>query len=343
MLRLPSMFPHTFTLGLMLFITLICTPAISAGQDHTVAPDNGTAANLSESSKSNETVSKAPTVPADGQTMARDKNISLQLGVGDMVEMSVYGVPDLATKTRISSDGKIYCPLIGYTQVAGLTAEEAQKLIETRLAEFVKNPHVSLLVTEYASQGVSVLGSVARPGIYPVLGQQRLFDVISAAGGLSEKAGRSLTVTHRSEPDRTITIDLTRNLKDNPDTNIQVLPGDTIIVRKADIVYVVGDVARPSGLIMEANGLTVLQAVALAGGTSRTAKLGGARIIRQTTAGITETPVDLSKILKAKSPDLQLRPDDILVVPSSTGKIIAGASLQAALQAATLLSVAAVP
>jgi polysaccharide export outer membrane protein len=270
--------------------------------------------------------------------------MSLQLGVGDLLEMSVYGVPELATKTRISSNGDMYCPLIGYTHVAGLTAEEAQKLIETRLAGFLKNPHVSLFVTEYASEGASVLGAVMRPGVYPVLGQQHLFDLVSAAGGLSEKAGRSLTVTHRSDPDKTITIDITRNLQDNPDTNVPVFPGDTIIVRKADIVYVVGDVARPSGLLMEAGGLTVLQAVALAGGTTRTAKMSGAKILRKGPGGgMTETPVQLKKILQAKAADLQMQPDDILVVPSSTGKVIAGATLQAALQAATLLSVSAVP
>ena len=170
------------------------------------------------------------------------------------------------------------------------------------------------------------------------------FDLISAAGGLNERAGRSLSVTHRSDPDKALTIDITRNLQDNPDTNIAVFPGDTIIVRKADIVYVVGDVARPSGLVMEAGNLTVLQAVALSGGTTKTAKLSGAKILRKGPGGgMVETPVPLKKILQAKAPDLQLQADDILVVPSSTGKVIAGATLQAALQAATLLSVAAVP
>src|ERR1017187_2884553 len=326
------------TLGLALFFaaTLFCTAgANAAAQDQTAPLKNG---------NNNSGEGKAPSVSGTTPSSQRGGDMSLQLGVGDLLEMSVYGVPELATKTRISSNGDMYCPLIGYTHVAGLTAEEAQKLIEARLAGFVKNPHVSLFVTEYASEGASVLGAVMRPGVYPVLGQQHLFDLVSAAGGLSEKAGRSLTVTHRSDPDKTITIDITRNLQDNPDTNVPVLPGDTIIVRKADIVYVVGDVARPSGLLMEAGGLTVLQAVALAGGTTRTAKLSGAKILRKGPGGgMTETPVQLKKILQAKAADLQMQPDDILVVPSSTGKVIAGATLQAALQAVTLLSVAAVP
>jgi polysaccharide biosynthesis/export protein len=326
-------------LGYALFFTVALSSASGAnafGQDQTASQNAG-------HNNTNTGEDKGPTTPRGAPAKQRAADTSLELGVGDLLDMSVYGVPELATKTRISSNGDMYCPLIGYTHVAGLTAEEAQNLIETRLSTFVKNPHVSLFVTEYASEGASVLGAVARPGVYPVLGQQHLFDLISAAGGLSEKAGRSLTVTHRSEPDRTVTIDLTRNLKDNPDTNVPVFPGDTIIVRKADVIYVVGDVARPSGLLMEAGGLTVLQAVALAGGTNRTAKLSGAKILRKGPSGMTETPVELKKILQAKAPDLTLLPDDILVVPSSTGKVIAGATLQAALQAATLLSVAAVP
>jgi len=267
----------------------------------------------------------------------------LELGAGDLVEMTVYNVPELATKTRISTKGEMYCPLVGYVHVAGLTTEQAQNQIEEQLAKFVKDPHVTLFVSQYASQGASVLGEVTKPGIYPVLGQQHLFDLISAAGGLTDKAGRSLTVTHRSDPDHTVTVQLPRNLADNSETNVPVYPGDTIIVSKADIVYVVGDVQRPSGLLMDAGGLTVLQALALAGGTGRTAKLNGAKILRKGPTGMTETPVELKKMLQAKAPDIPLEPNDILVIPSSTGKIMAGRTLEAALQAATLVSVAAVP
>jgi polysaccharide export outer membrane protein len=277
------------------------------------------------------------------QSSPGDRNPSLQLGIGDLVEMTVYDVPELATKTRISPTGDIYCALIGPTHVAGLTSEEAAKLIEKRLSAFLKDPYVSLFVMEYASQGASLLGEVAKPGVYPVLGEQHLFDLISASGGLTERAGHSITVTHRSDPDNPVTLPVSRNLSDNPDSNVKVFPRDTIIVRKADIVYVVGDVGRPSGLLMDASGLTVLQAVALAGGTTRTAKLSGAKILRKGPAGMIETPVQLKKILQAKAPDLSLQANDILVVPSSTGRVLAGRTLEAAMQAATLVSVTAIP
>ncbi len=186
------------------------------------------------------------------------------------------------------------------------------------------------------------MGEVAKPGVYPVLGQQRLLDLISAAGGFTDKAGRSVTVTHRNQPDKPVTVPIARNLTDTPDSNIDVFPGDTVIVRKADIVYVVGDVGRPSGFLMDSGNMTVLQAIALAGGTTRTAKLSGATIVRKGPAGMTQTPVHLKEMLAAKAPDVQLQADDILFVPTSTSKLIAGRTLEAALQAATAVGIVAI-
>ncbi len=275
---------------------------------------------------------------------ARDSSNSLRLGTGDLIDVSVYNVPELSTKVRVSSDGNIYLPLVDYVHVGGLTADQAQTLIQKQLSDggFVKNPHVSVFVQEYASQGASVLGEVARPGIYPVVGQQHLFDVISAAGGFTERAGQSITVTHRSQPNKSITVPLARNATDTPEGNIPVFPGDTIVVRKADVVYVVGEVGRPSGFMMDGGHLTVLQAIALAGGTTRIAKLSGARILRKGPEGITETRVELKKILEAKLPDVSMQADDILFVPTSAAKAAAGRSMEAVMQTATALSIVAV-
>ena len=269
---------------------------------------------------------------------------SLRLGPGDLVEVSVYNVPDLSAKARVSASGDISLPLIESVHVGGLTVEAAQNLIQKRLFDggFVKDPHVSLLVDQYTSDGVSVLGEVARPGVYPVLGEQRLFDLISSAGGLTEKAGRSISISHRDQSGNPVTLPLTRNLADNEADNVPVYAGDTIIVRKADVVYVVGDVGKPSGFLMDSGNLTVLQAIALAGGTTRTAKLGSARIIRKGAAGMSETPVHLKQILEAKAPDMAMQADDILFVPTSAAKVMAGRTMEAALQAATAVGVIAV-
>ncbi|HEV2732157.1 MAG TPA: polysaccharide biosynthesis/export family protein [Terriglobales bacterium] len=269
---------------------------------------------------------------------------TLRLGIGDLLEFSVYNVPELSTKTRVGNNGDIYLPLIDYVHVAGLTTEEAQGIVEKRLSDggFLNNPHVTLFIDEYASQGASVLGEVGHPGVYPVLGDRRLFDLISAAGGFSDKAGRSIVVTHRNQPDKPVTVPLTRNLSDSPDSNIAVFPGDTISVRRADVVYVVGEVNKPSGFLMDAENLTVLKAIALAGGTNRTARLSGAKIIRKGPAGMTQTSVQLKRILQAKAPDVPLQAEDILFVPSSAAKQFTGRTFEAAMQAATAVSIVAV-
>jgi polysaccharide biosynthesis/export protein len=324
--------------GAFLFLLLASFTTQTAAQEQSVTKAAGkkdsalTAPDPDQKTRTEQTV------------MARSGSL-LRLESGDLVEVTVYNVPELTTKARISSDGEIYLPLIDSIQVAGLTAEEAEGLIQKRLSDggFVKSPHVTLFVDQYASQGASVLGEVSKPGVYPVLGDQRLFDLVSAAGGFTEKAGRGITVTHRNQTEKPLTVPLSRNVADNPDSNIPIFPGDTVIVHKADLVYVVGDVGRPSGFLMDSGHLTVLQAIALAGGTTRTANLSGARIIRNGPGGITETPVELKKILRAKALDVTMQADDILFVPTSTVKAISGRTFEAAMQAATAVSIVAVP
>lgn len=299
-----------------------------------------TAQDQSTPSAKNSTDTVSPAADAESSNSANP----LRLGTGDLIEVSVYNVPELSTKARVSSNGEIYLPLVDYVHVSGLNADQAQALIQQKLTDggFVKNPHVSVFVQEYASQGASVLGEVTRPGIYPVLGQQRLFDVISAAGGFTEKAGQNIVVTHRNHLDKPVTVPLAQNAIDSPEGNIPVFPGDTIVVRKADVVYVVGEVGRPSGFMMNGGHLTVLQAIALAGGTTRTAKLGSAKILRKSPTGISETPVELKKILQAKAPDLAMQADDILFVPTSAAKAAAGRTMDAVFQTASALSIVAV-
>jgi polysaccharide export outer membrane protein len=235
------------------------------------------------------------------------------------VDVSVYNVPEMETKTRVSSTGDVYLPLIDYVHVDGLTVDEAESVIEKRFDQggYVKSPHVQLFVQEYASAGANVLGEVAKPGVYPVLGEQTLFSVISAAGGFTERAGKNISITRHDQPATPITVPLALNPQDHPESNIPIYPGDTIMVRRADVVFVVGEVTRPSGLMMGDGGrLSVLQAIALAGGTTSSARLGGARIIRKGPTGLTELPVPLKNLMKAKADDIQLEANDILFVPS---------------------------
>lgn len=267
----------------------------------------------------------------------------LRLSAGDLLEVSVYNVPELTTKARIGSSGDVYLPLIDYVHVGDLTVEEAQALIQKRLEDggFVRGAHVTIFIDESASQGVTILGDVAKPGIYPALGNRKLYDLISAAGGFAATAGRKVSIIRQHSQSGPITVDLPRNLADDLQDNIEIMPGDTITVPRAPIIYVVGDVGHPAGFLVDNGSLTVLQALALAGGTNRTAKIGGTRIIRKGPTGMTETRVPLKKMLEAKAPDLNLQADDILFVPLSGARVAAGTGFNAALSAAAGLAIIA--
>ncbi len=289
------------------------------------------------------TPSPANLSPAESARTLANSNV--KLGPGDLIEITVFGVPDLSTKTRVSGSGDVYFPLIDYVHVADLTSDEAQEVIQKRLEDggFVRGPHVSIFVDESASQAITMLGEVIRPGAYPAIGYRRLFDMISAAGGLSDKAGRKITIERRGDASQRIELDLSSsNLAEDTVNNVDIFPGDTIIVSRAGIIYVVGDVQHPSGFMIEDNALSVLKALALAGGGTRTSALNKTKILRQTPNGIQEIPVNLKKVLYAKAPDMALVKGDVLFIPGSAGKAAAYRTADAAMSMSTALAVVAV-
>ena len=267
------------------------------------------------------------------------------IGGGDLLRVSVFGVKDFYVDARVSARGSVSLPLIGDVQLAGLTTDEAQAVIEKRLidGQFMLRPEVSVFAKEYATQGVSVMGEVQKPGIYPMLGSHGLFDVLSMAGGTTPKSGITVTITHRSRPHDPVQVKLV-DVGKSPDANSEILPGDTVFVSKAGIVYVVGDVKNPSGIAIENDSdMTVLKAIAIAGGVNPTAAVSSAKLIRRTSNGPEETSIPLKKILSAKVRDLKLQPEDIIFVPNSAAKSVGRRGLEAALQAATGIAIYRTP
>ena len=262
------------------------------------------------------------------------------VGSGDLLSISVAGAPEYRYDVRVSSAGYASLPMVGNIKLAGLTTVQAESTIAQGLQKrgFFNDPQVSVFVKEYATEGISVLGEVQKPGIYPLLGHRTLLDAISAAGGTTPKAGKSVSITHRDQPNSPETVMLSQN---NGQTmnNRAVQPGDTIEVSKAGMVYVVGDVKEPTGIIMDNPHLTVLQAIAMAHGTNSTASLKSAKLIRKATTDPQEIPIPLDSILAAKSPDLELKPDDIVFVPNSLAKSATRRGLEAILETATGIAV----
>jgi polysaccharide biosynthesis/export protein len=270
----------------------------------------------------------------------------LLIGAGDLLEVSLYGMPDFKTDVRVNSGGEISLPMIGTVPVAGLSVEQAETLVAHKLTEkgLFNDPHVTVFEKEYATQGISVLGEVQKPGIYPLLGSRKLYDAISAAGGTTPKAGRYVLITRRNDPQHSVRVPLMTGAPESMENNVTVEPGDTILISKAGVVYVVGDVHQPGGFVMEnGNDITVLKAIALAQGTNPNAALNGARLIRKTPGGPQDVPLALKQILAAKAPDVQLQADDVVFVPGSAGKGAAKRGAEAILQMATGIAIWRVP
>ena len=262
----------------------------------------------------------------------------IRIGPGDLLDVSIYGVNDYHQETRVNEAGELDLPLIGSVRIGGATIQEAQDMIAQGLVAggYFRDPHVMVLIKDYASEGVSMLGEITKPGVYPIVGTKRLFDLVSEAGGFTAKAGNEITITHRDHPDDPHTVKLTEEPGKSMQGNVQIYPGDTIVVAKAGIVYVVGDVGRPGGFVMENNQpMTVLQAIAMAAGTNRTAALNSARIVRRTPTGLTEVKIPLKQIMAAKTSDMPMVADDILFVPGSAARNVMTRSMESVFQIAT--------
>jgi len=193
----------------------------------------------------------------------------------------------------------------------------------------VNDPHVSVYVKEYTSGGISVAGEVSKPGVYSAIGPHRLLDILQAAGGLTEKAASRATISHRGD-ENSIAVELSADPKLMANSNVELLPGDTVVVGKAGIVYVLGEVGKPGGYVLNSSGgVTVLRVVAAAGGPTHAASVGGTKMLRRTSNGLQELPVPLKDLLHAKGADIPVQADDIIYVPSSRlkGFMNAGALL----------------
>ena len=279
---------------------------------------------------------RAQDAASGSQSAATPDQSAIAIGPGDLLDLSVYHVPELLLKVRVDSNGVVSLPLIGDLKLAGMTVRDAQLLIARELVErkMVIKPEVTIFIEEFATQGITVYGEVSTPGIYPLMGPHRLYDAISAAGGLTLKAGRTVTILHAGRRDREEVIDLSGGGKLDQ-ANVAIYPGDTIIVSKAGVVYVLGEVNKPGAFLMENNtSISLMKAIALAGSTTKLASLKHAMILRKSSEGTMEIEVSLGKIYDAKAADFPLQPEDIVFVPLSNLKSYGAMGIQAAIQAA---------
>lgn len=260
------------------------------------------------------------------------------LGPGDYLDISEYHTPEFHSSVRVSTAGTVTLPMINEVRIGGLDEQSAARVIEAALVAkgMLLHPLVSVLVTAYAGQDVSVLGEVSRPGVYPYTLHHRLLDVISAASGLTPTAGRLVNIFHRNDPKTPHPVVLDPSGTDAvADHNPELSPGDTVQVSRAGLVYVIGDVVRPGGFPVDpAQGLTVVQALSLAWGPSQNAASTKALLIREQASGRILTTLNLKRMLHGQEPDQPIHDHDILFVPDSTAKNLWNKSLESAIQSA---------
>jgi polysaccharide export outer membrane protein len=255
---------------------------------------------------------------------------------------SPAALPEFSQRVRVGSDGTIQLPLLGPIPVAGLSLEGAESAISKAYLDrgIYKQVQINLVVVEYAVQhSISVSGEVQKPGLYPMNGPMHLVDAIALAGGLTPRAGQHITIEHSDSSAKTQVLQV-QNGASSPGQDPSLSAGDKVIVERAGIVYVVGDVNKPGGYVMDNTGnLSVLQAIALAGGTVPTAALNNAKLIRTTPQGREESPLQLKKILTSQLKDPYLQADDIVFVPASAAKVAGRRTIDAIVQAATGMAI----
>jgi polysaccharide export outer membrane protein len=245
----------------------------------------------------------------------------VRIAAGDLLDISVFDNPELTQQVRVGADGKAQLALIGSTHLAGLTGQEASEMVARELREhnFLLRPQVNVLIKEYSSQGVSVMGEVQHPGVYQVLGPRTLLDVVSMAGGLTTVADTRITVKRRTGTEENVTVKLKNDdAQSSLSNDVQIYPGDLVLVPRAGLVYVLGDVNKPGGFVMQDNGkITLLQALAQAGGASQTAAVNRAVLLRKNGDGYVKNKLQVGRISRGEDGDLELHANDIVFVPNS--------------------------
>ncbi len=248
-------------------------------------------------------------VAADSRVVPPAVSADYRVGAGDLLHISVFDHPELLVDLRVSESGKITFPLLGQIQVAGMSTHEVESALTQGLAGggFVRSPQVSVLVTDFQSQKVSVMGQVAKPGQYALTISQHVLDALAQAGGVMNIIAADDATLIRKDGTK-VPIDLIAMFSGDPTQNPAVGAGDTVYVPKALQFYVYGQVQRPGVYRLERR-MTVSQAISAGGGL--TAK-GSERwlVVKRRDAAGKERKVSVS------SSDF-LQADDVLLVKES--------------------------
>jgi polysaccharide biosynthesis/export protein len=300
---------------------------------------------------------RAPQAAASGSVLAD----VYQINPDDILDINVVDVPEYSHTYRVAPDGTIRLPLLREPIVAaGRTPVALAEIVTNKLtsSQLLHDPHVMVEVKESRANAIAVTGAVKSPQNYQVFGRTTLLNVISQAGGLADDASNTAVVKrgriaeevfraeHASASAKTgapIPVNLKRLLAGAPSENLDLFPGDSVVVQRAGIIYIVGAVNKAGGFVLNGDrgSMTVLKAVALAENLKPTAAAKKALLIRRNgdgPNGAQQFDLNLDKILSNKAPDPPMLADDVLFVPESSAKKIMHRAGEAAAQAATAMT-----
>ena len=262
-----------------------------------------------------------------------------RLGPEDEITIQVSD-EDAATNKpiRIGSSGMITVPLLGKVQAEGKTASDLENELTSKLSAYYVDPHVSVTINEYRSQPVSVLGAVEKPGVFMLQGRRTMAEMIALAGGVRQDAGYEVRLTRETrwgdipvqgamtdakESVNTARIPL-RDITDGKSgENIAVMPFDVISVPRGEMVYVMGEVTKSGGFVLQdQNSISVLEAVSMAGGYSPRAAPKHAKILRsiEGQGHRQELDINMKAVADGQMDDVRLLPKDVLVIPNDAGR-----------------------
>jgi polysaccharide export outer membrane protein len=233
------------------------------------------------------------------------------VGEGDVLSLKVYENDDLSTTARVTYEGKISLPLLGQVLVKDMTVSGIEKKISRLLKDgYLTEPQVSIFIKEYRSRKAVILGEVNNPGIYKLREDTSLLELISQAEGLTKTAcSKAIIKRKNGKADNVIKINIKNLVEKGEDIlNIQVQNGDTIYIPKQDVYYVTGEVKKPDAYDHE-ESTSVIKAITIAGGFTAKASKTGIKIIRKIG--------DREEVISEVNMDVQIFPEDVIVVPES--------------------------
>jgi len=295
--------------------------------------------------------SSGSSVGTGATTISAGSNLPVsKIGANDLLGITVYDSPELTRTARVSADGDIRLPMIKeHIRAAGLYPEELEKAIVTVLVsdKVLVDPMVSVSIMEYQSRQITVVGAVKSPVTFQAMGDVRLLDAITRAGGLADNAGPEILISHpamdandkepivvRRVPARGLLDDAASSSMNPP-----LQPGDDVRVPEAGKVYVFGNVQKPGFFYLtDKSQSSVRIALALSSGLTGHSASNG-YIYRQEggEGGRNEIPIPVKKIMDRKSPDVALMANDILYIPDATGHRVALNILQQSIPIAVAL------